>query len=101
MYAVIEAGGKQYKVTKDLVLRIEKVDAEVGSTLTFEPLFVNNDGKTMIGNPTVKGVSVKAEVLAQGKADKVLVATYNPKHRTRSKYGHRQPYTAIKIKSID
>ena len=101
MYAVIETGGKQYMVTEGDVIRVEKLDAEVGSTLTIKEVvaFSKND-EMKVGNPYVAGASVKAEVLGQGKADKVIIYKYKAKKDYRKKNGHRQPYTELEIKSV-
>ncbi len=101
MYAVIETGGKQYCVSEGDVIRVEKLDANVGSTLTIKEVvcFSKND-ELKVGTPYVNGASVKAEVLSQGKADKVIIYKYKAKKDYRKKNGHRQPYTELEIKSI-
>jgi len=101
MYAVIVTGGKQYYVSEGDVIRVEKLDAEVGSTLTIKEVaaFSKND-ELKVGTPYVAGASVKAEVLSQGKADKVIIYKYKAKKDYRKKNGHRQPYTELQIKSI-
>ena len=101
MYAVIETGGKQYCVSEGDVIRVEKLDAEVGSTLTIKEVvaFSKND-ELKVGTPYVAGASVKAEVLGQGKADKVIIYKYKAKKDYRKKNGHRQPYTELEIKSL-
>ena len=101
MYAVIETGGKQYCVTEGDVIRVEKLDAEVGSTLTIkEVIALSKNDELKVGTPYVAGASVKAEVLGQGKADKVIVYLYKAKKHYREKSGHRQPYTELEIKSL-
>lgn len=100
MYAIIEAGGKQFKVTTGDVLKIEKIEEEVGSKVTFDALFVSADNGEIKTLDTAKQVKVTAEVVAQGKHPKIVVFKYRPKKRTKSKNGHRQPYTEIKIVSI-
>lgn len=100
MFAIIETGGKQYKVTPDLLVRVEKLEAEVGSKVEFDALMVEKeDGKLQVGTPNT-GVKVVAEVVRQGRADKITVFRYKPKKRTRRKLGHRQPFTELKIVSI-
>ncbi len=99
MFAIIETGGKQYKVTKDLLVRVEKLDAEIGAKVEFDALMVENDGKLKVGTPNT-GVKVVAEVVRQGRGDKLVVFRYKPKKRVRRKLGHRQPFTELKIVSI-
>lgn len=100
MFAVIQTGGKQYRVEVGSVLNVEKLEKEVGSIIDFEALALEDNGKFTVGNPTVKNKVVKAEILEHGKADKIIVFKYTAKKRTKSKNGHRQPYTQIKINSI-
>ncbi|MBQ9891287.1 MAG: 50S ribosomal protein L21 [Firmicutes bacterium] len=101
MYAVIETGGKQYRVTEGDVINVEKLDAEVGKTLTIkEVLILEKDDETVVGAPYVTGASVKAEVVEIGKAKKVVIYKYKAKKDSKKKQGHRQPYTQLKIKSI-
>ena len=102
MYAVIRTGGKQYKVAEGDVLRVEKLNAEVESTVELdEVLMIGGDGATMaVGSPVVKGASVSAQVLSQGKGPKVISFKYKPKKATRVKKGHRQLFTEIKITAI-
>lgn len=100
MFAVIETGGKQYKVCVGDELLVEKLSNEVGEKLSFDALIVEKDGKTLIGTPTVKDVKVLAEVVEHGKGEKIVVLKYISKKRRKSKNGHRQPYTKIKITEI-
>lgn len=100
MYAIIETGGKQYKVEKGDVLRVEKLAAEVGEEVTFEAIYTCSGKTVRVGSPIVKGIKVKAEVKAHGKGDKVLVFKYKPKKTYRKMQGHRQPYTEIEILSV-
>lgn len=99
MFAVIETGGKQYKVTNDLLVKVEKLDAEVGSKVEFNALMAEVDGKVTVGTPETK-IKVVAEVVRQGRAPKIVVFKYKPKKRERRKLGHRQPFTELKIVSI-
>ena len=99
MYAVIETGGKQYSVNVGDVLKVEKIDKPEGEKLTFSAIFVNENGSIKVGKKA-ESVKVIAEIVSHGKADKILVSTYRPKKRTKRKYGHRQPYTEIKILEI-
>ena len=98
MKAIIKTGGKQYYVTEGDKIYVEKLDVEAGAKVTFdEVLFVN--GK--VGNPTIKGASVEAEVIKNGRAKKILVFKYRPKKKYRKTQGHRQPYTLVEIKKIN
>ena len=101
MHAVIETGGKQYRCTEGDILYIEKLEAEEGSTFKFENvLALMRDGDMVVGSPLVKGVSVKAKVLANGKGKKITVFTFRKKKNSKRKMGHRQPYTKVQIESI-
>ena len=100
MYAIIATGGKQYKVAEGDVIRVEKLGAEAGETVTFdEVLAVSNDG-LKVGDD-VKGASVTASVIENGKAKKVIVYKYKPKKGNHKKNGHRQQYTKVKIEKIN
>ncbi len=100
MYAIIETGGKQVKVSEGDIIRVEKLTAEKGDTVTFDDvLMISDDGKISVGSD-VKGASVKGTVLEQGKNKKVIVFHYKPKSGYRKKNGHRQPFTCVKIDSI-
>ncbi|MBQ4617630.1 MAG: 50S ribosomal protein L21 [Clostridia bacterium] len=102
MYAIIETGGKQYKVTSGDVLFIEKLDAEAETTVTFDKVIaVNNDETISVGDPYVAGATVEAKVLKNGKAKKITVFTYKPKKGKQRKMGHRQPYTKVQIEAIN
>lgn len=102
MYAVLTTGGKQYRVQEGDVLFVEKLNAEVDSTVELtEVLAVAKDGEIKVGAPVVEGAKVVAKVLAQGKAKKVVVFKYKRKKDYRRKNGHRQPYTKIIIEKIE
>jgi large subunit ribosomal protein L21 len=102
MYAVIKTGGKQYKVAEGDVLKVEKLNAEVETTVELtEVLLVANGGDVKVGTPVVEGAKVVAEVLAQGRGKKVVNFKYKPKTGYHKKKGHRQSYTEIKITSIN
>ena len=102
MYAVLTTGGKQYRVQEGDVLFVEKLNAEVDSTVELtEVLAVAKDGEIKVGAPVVEGAKVVAKVLAQGKAKKVFVFKYKRKKDYRRKNGHRQPYTKIVIEKIE
>ena len=101
MYAVIETGGKQYKVQQDDVLFIEKLDNEAGSTVTFDQvLLVGKDDTTVVGDPYVKGAKVEAVLEKNGKGKKVRIFKYKAKKGYRRRMGHRQPYSKVTIKSV-
>jgi len=101
MYAIIETGGKQYKVVSGQEVEIEKLDAAPGADVLFESVLavIKEDGASY-GTPYVKGASVSAEVVSDGKAKKVLVFKQLPRKSSRKSRGHRQPFTRIKIKEI-
>ena len=102
MYAVIETGGKQYKVQEGDVLFIEKLDAEADSQVVFDKvLAANKDGETQFGAPYVDGASVSAKVVKNGKSKKILVFKYKAKKNERKKQGHRQPYTKVEITAVN
>ena len=102
MYAVIETGGKQYQVNESDVVFIEKLNAEVEETVTFDKVMVvEKDGSVNVGAPYVEGATVSAKVLKNGKAKKITVFTYKPKKGEKRKMGHRQPYTQVKIEAIN
>lgn len=101
MYAVIKTGGKQYRVAKDDVIKIEKVDGEAGDKIEFdEILMVGGDGETVIGEPLVSGAKVTGEVLEQGRASKIIVFKKKRRHNYRRKKGHRQHQTVVRITDI-
>ena len=94
-------GGKQYRVCPGDKIRVEKLNAEAGSTVILDKvLVIGGEGETMVGAPYVAGASVAAEVVANGKADKVIVFKYKAKKDYRKKQGHRQPYTELMINGI-
>lgn len=98
MYAIIETGGKQYRVVDGDTLRIEKINAEVGETIYFENVLMIGEGADVkVGTPYIDGQKVAAEVVDHGRADKVVIFKYLPKKDSRKKQGHRQPYTEVKI----
>lgn len=102
MYAVIETGGKQYKVSEGDVVFIEKISSEVGSTVCFDKvLAVSKDGKFSAGNPVVKNAKVDAKVLSHGKDSKIIVYKYKAKKGYSKKQGHRQPHTKVQIEKIN
>lgn len=101
MFAIIETGGKQYKVSAGQKLKVEKLDAVTGSTIIFDKILLKTDGeKAEIGTPYVSGGSVEAKVLNQGRADKKIVFRYHSKTRYRKFKTHRQPFTEVEITKI-
>ena len=102
MYAIIETGGKQYKVQAGDVIYIEKLGAEEASEYTFDKVIaVGTDNGITVGAPYVAGASVSAKVVKNGKAKKITVMTYKPKKNSKRKMGHRQPYSQVRIEAIN
>ena len=102
MYAVIETGGKQYKVETGDVIYIEKLDVEADSDITFDKvLAVGTDDGIKFGAPYVEGANVAAKAVKNGKGKKITVFTYKPKKNEKRKMGHRQPYTKVEIGAIN
>ena len=102
MNAIIETGGKQYKVAEGDTLFIEKLPVEAGDTVTFDKVLAVLDGdKATFGAPVVEGAKVTASVVKNGRGKKVIVFKYKPKKGYRRKQGHRQPYTKVTIGKIE
>ena len=102
MYAIIETGGKQYKVEAGDVIYIEKLDIEADADITFDKVIaVGSDDGIKVGAPYVEGASVSAKAVKNGKAKKIVVFTYKPKKNAKRKMGHRQPYTKVEISAIN
>ena len=102
VFAVIETGGKQYKVTEGDIIFIEKLEAEEGTTVTFDKVLAVSDGADFkVGAPYVDGSSVSANVVKNGRGKKIYVMTYKSKKGEKRKIGHRQPYTKVQINSIN
>ena len=101
MYAIIETGGKQYKVCEGDIVFIEKLDVNEGDTVTFDRVKAVSVGTEFkVGAPTVEGAAVTAKVVANGKGKKIYVMKYKSKKNEKKKIGHRQPYTKVQILSI-
>lgn len=101
MYAIIETGGKQYKVTEGDVITVEKLGVEAGQDYTFDKVLVlAKDGDVKIGARYVEGAAVTASVIGDGKEKKVVVYKYKPKKGFHKKKGHRQPFTKLQIKAF-
>ncbi len=102
MYAIIETGGKQYRVEVGSVVYVEKLDAEADSEITIDKvLAIGSDDGVKVGAPYVDGASVTAKVVKNGKGKKITVFTYKPKKNEKRKLGHRQPYTKLEIAAIN
>ena len=101
MYAIIQTGGKQYRVQDGAVLRIEKLEAEAGQVIEIsDVLAVAKDGQLKVGKPVVEGAKAVLKVLEQGKGKKIIVFKYKPKKNYRRKQGHRQPFTKVVVEKI-
>ncbi len=101
MYAVIETGGKQYKVQEGDTIFVEKIDSKEGDKIDFSKvLLISKEDGLVVGKPYVEGAKVEGTVLKQGKGKKIIVFKYKPKKNYKKKQGHRQPYTKVKIEKI-
>lgn len=101
MFAIIETGGKQFKVEKGTTLTVEKLENKEGSTVKIDRVLLINDGATLkVGTPLVEGASVTAKIISQEKADKVTIYKMKAKKRFRKTVGHRQPISKIEITEI-
>jgi len=101
VYAIIETGGKQYRVQEGDVIRVEKLAAEAGETVEVDRvLAVVSDGDVRIGTPVVNGAKVVLKVLENGKGKKIIVFKYKPKKNYRRKQGHRQPFSKVVVEKI-
>ena len=102
MYAVIETGGKQYKVSEGDVIFVEKLDVEAGASVTIDKvLIVGGNDDVKVGAPYVANATVDTEVVKNGKSKKIVVYKYKPKKGYHKKQGHRQPYTKLEVKKIN
>ncbi len=102
VYAVIETGGKQYKVSEGDVIFVEKLAAEEGSDVAFDKVLVCGDGSNVqVGSPVLSNAKVTGKVVKNGKSKKITVLTYKPKKNEKRKMGHRQPYTKVEIVKIE
>lgn len=100
MYAIVKCGGKQYKVEKDMLVKVEKIDAEIGATVQLETIMVVDDNGNVKAGADAAKATVEATVNAQDKFPKVYVFHYKAKKQIRKRQGHRQPYTELKITAI-
>ncbi|MBC8531538.1 50S ribosomal protein L21 [Gehongia tenuis] len=100
MYAIIEAGGKQYRVQEGDVVYVDKLKAAAGDNIDFKVLMLGKDDGAVVGSPYVEDAKVTGNVVGDVKGKKIIVFKYKPKKDYRRKKGHRQPYTKVEIKSI-
>ena len=100
MYAVVETGGKQYRVETGQTVRVEKLEGELGSKVTLDKVLMVSGDEPNVGNPYVDGAKVEAEIVEQHRTRKLMVFKYKRRKRYRRKSGHRQHYTALKITDI-
>ncbi len=101
MYAVIKTGGKQYKVEEGQILRVEKLEGEIGSDIKFDDVLLYSDGENItLGSPVIENAFVSGNIVEQGKGKKVIVFKYKRRKSYKRMRGHRQLYTAVKINSI-
>lgn len=101
MYAIVQTGGKQFRAEKDEVLIVEKLEGEPGTAIVLEDVLMVCDGdKVKVGSPFVKGAKVRAEIVRQGKAKKIIGFNYKPKKNERKRWGHRQPQTHLKVTEV-
>ena len=101
MYAVIRTGGKQYRVAEGDRIRVEKLAGEVGSDIELDEVLMLGGDKVAVGSPLVEGAKVKAKIVAQDKAKKIIVFKYKRRKNYRRKNGHRQPYTELEITGVE
>ncbi|MFQ9985298.1 MAG: 50S ribosomal protein L21 [Lachnospiraceae bacterium] len=101
MYAIIATGGKQYKVSEGDVIKVEKLGVNAGDIVTFDQVLAVNNGSLVVGDPVVKGATVSASVVSEGKHRKVIVYKYKRKSGYHKKNGHRQPFTQVRIEAIN
>jgi len=101
VYAVVESGGKQYRVAVGDVIEVEKLDAAEGEEVVLDRVLMLGGESVKVGAPLVEGAKVTAKVVGSGKRRKILVFKYRPKKNYRRRYGHRQPYTKLEIVKIE
>jgi len=101
MYAIIAAGGRQYRVSQGDVIYIDKVNQEADSKISFDVLMIGDEGDVKVGDPILKGAKVEGKVLAQVKGEKIRVYKYKSKKNYHRTQGHRQPYTKVEITAIN
>jgi len=102
MYAIVKTGGKQYKIHEGDIIRVEKIEGNIGNIVSFDQVLMFSDGEnSSIGRPVLDNVAVKGHIVEQGKGKKIIVFKYKRRKRYRRKQGHRQQFTAIKIDQIE
>ena len=102
MFAVIETGGKQYRVNENDIIFVEKLEVNEGDTIVFDRVMALSTGESFeVGTPVVEGAKVTAKVLKNGKSKKIYVMKYKAKKNEKKKLGHRQPYTKVEISSVE
>lgn len=100
MFAVIQTGGKQYRVAEGDRLRVEKLAGDVGAKITFDKVLLVSGDSVKVGNPLISGAKVSAEIVAQDRAKKIIVFKFRRRKNYRRKQGHRQPFTELKITGV-
>jgi len=101
MYAIVKTGGHQFRVEEGEILKVPKIESEVGTTVKLEDVMMIGGGEVKIGTPTIKNAYVEAEVLEQGRDKKIIVFKFKRRKNYKVKRGHRQHFTRLKIKSIN
>ena len=101
MYAIIAAGGRQYRVSQGDTIYIDKVDQEADSSISFDVLMIGGEGEVKVGSPIIAGAKVEGKVVAQVKGEKIKIYKYKSKKNYHSRAGHRQPYTKVEITAIN
>ena len=101
MYAIIAAGGRQYRVSQGDVIYIDKVNQEAGSAVSFDVPMIGGEGDVKVGNPVLEGAKAEGKVVAQVKGEKIRVYKYKSKKNYHRTQGHRQPYTKVEITAIN
>ncbi|HHX02945.1 MAG TPA: 50S ribosomal protein L21 [Tissierellia bacterium] len=102
MYAIVETGAKQYRVEVGTEFSVEKLQGEVGDTVSLDKvLLIKTEDETLVGTPYLEGAAVKASIVEQGKAPKVIIFKYLAKKDSRKKKGHRQPFTLLRVEAIE
>ena len=100
MFAVIQTGGKQYRVSQGDKLRVEKLPGDVGASVTFDKVLLVGGDQVKVGTPLVTGATVSAQIVAQGRDKKLIVFKFRRRKNYRRKNGHRQPFTELKITGV-
>jgi len=103
VYAIVQTGGKQYKVAEGDILKVEKLDGQAGAQVVLDQVLLvkDDDGNVKVGKPVVENARITAQVIEQGKGKKIIVYKYKRRKNERKKQGHRQAYTKIKIEKIE